>query len=123
GFHAWFRDRPAEHAGVNEAEWHLIQGDRAAATGPSLPAPPTPWRTILTSPTMHLLCSQQFFRGMAVAFSGTLFPRFLQKQYEVSVPGSGRLMSLVVVAAVIGASTGGGPAGFSLPPTGHLKPT
>ena len=33
GFYAWFRDRPAEHAGVNEAERHLIQGDMAAAAG------------------------------------------------------------------------------------------
>lgn len=121
GFYAWFRDRPAEHAGVNEAERHLIQGDMAAAAQHSMPAQPTPWRTILTSPTMLLLCSQQFFRAMAVAFSGTLLPMFLQKQYEVSVSASGRLMSLVVAASVIGASTGGALADFIFRRTGSLK--
>jgi MFS family permease len=127
GIYVWFRDRPTEHAGVDEAERRLIQGNRliqgdiAAAAQPSMPAQPTPWRTILTSPTMLLLCSQQFFRAMAAAFSGTLFPMFLQKQYEVSVPGSGRLMSLVVVAFVIGASTGGALADFIFRRTGSLK--
>src|SRR5262249_3337741 len=121
GFYAWFRDSPAEHAGVNEAERHLIQGDKAAAAQPSMPAQPTPWRTILTSPTMLLLCSQQFFRAMAAAFSGTLLPMFLQKQYEVSVPVSGLLLSLVVVASVVGASTGGALADFIFRRTGSLK--
>src|SRR5262249_34234513 len=120
-FYAWFRDRPAEHSGVNEAERHLIQGDVAAAAQPSLPAQPTPWRTILTSPTMLFLCSQQFFRAMAAAFFGTLFPIFLQKEYEVSVPGSGRLISLVVVASVIGTSAGGALADFIFRRTGNLK--
>lgn len=125
--YAWFRDRPAEHAGVNEAERRLIQGDDlikedgAAAVQPSLPEQPTPWQTILTSPTMLLLCSQQFFRAMAATFSGTLFPLFLQKQYEVSVPASGRLMSLVVVASVVGTSTGGALADFIFRRTGSLK--
>jgi MFS transporter, ACS family, D-galactonate transporter len=121
GFYAWFRDTPAEHSGVNEAERHLIQGDKAAAAQSSLQVVLTPWRTILTSPTMLLLCSQQFFRAMAAAFSGTLFPIFLQKQYEISVPGSGRLMSLVVLAFVIGASTGGALADFILRRTGSLR--
>jgi MFS family permease len=121
GFYAWFRDRPAEHAGVNEAERHLIQGDMADTAQPSMPAQPTPWRTILTSPTMLLLCSQQFFRAMAAAFSGTLLPVFLQKQFEVSVPASGRLISLVMAASVIGASAGGAFADFIFRRTGSLK--
>lgn len=120
GFYAWFRDKPAEHPGVNEAERHLIQGDVAVAQ-PSLPAQPTPWRTILTSRAMLLLCSQQFFRAMAAAFSGTQFPRFLQQQYEVSVPVSGWLMSVVMVAGVVGASTGGAFADFIFRRTGSLK--
>src|SRR5262249_18836188 len=106
---------------VNEAEQHLIQADRAAAAQPSLLAPPTPWRTIQTSPTMRLVCWQQFFRAMAAAFVGTLLPKFLQKQYAVSLPASGRLMSLVVVASVIGASTGGTLADFLFRRTGSLK--
>ncbi|MBI3866855.1 MAG: MFS transporter [Planctomycetia bacterium] len=121
GFYAWFRDRPADHAGVNLAERRLIQGDRAAAAQPSLPAQPTPWQTILSSPTMLLLCSQQFFRAMAIAFFGTLFPMFLQKQYAVSVSGSGRMISLVVVASVIGASIGGALADFIFRRTDSLK--
>jgi MFS family permease len=127
GFYAWFRDKPAEHAGVNEAERRLIQGDVAAAAQPSMsaqpsmPAQPTPWRTILTSPTMLFLCSQQFFRATAVAFSGTQFPSFLQQQYEVSVPVSGWLMSVVMVAGVVGASTGGALADFIFQRTGSLK--
>lgn len=144
GFYAWFRDRPAEHAGVNEAERRLIQGDlnqedtlqedRVAMVQssmpqpsmpaqPSLPAAATPWRTILTSPTMLLLCSQQCFRAMAIAFPGTLFPMFLQKQYGVSVLWSGRLTSLVVVASILGASTGGALADFIFRRTGSLKPS
>src|SRR5262249_57953956 len=40
GFYALFRDRPAEHAGVNEAERPLIPAGRAAAARPALPAQP-----------------------------------------------------------------------------------
>ena len=58
---------------------------------------------------------------MAAAFAGTLLPMFLQKQFEVSVRGSGRLMSLVVAAYVIGASTGGADADFIFRRTGSLK--
>jgi len=58
---------------------------------------------------------------MAAAFSGTLLPVFLQKQFDVSVPASGRLISLVMVASVIGASIGGALADFIYRRTGSLQ--
>jgi len=81
GFFVWFRDRPAEHAGVNEAELSIIHEGASAgnANDSSHPdrdggPPPTPWRQILTSPTMGLICGQQFFRAAGYAFYQTWFP-------------------------------------------------
>ena len=118
GFYSWFRDRPAEHAGVNEAERRLIEGDGEATAEPSAPPEPTPWSTILRSPTMLLLCLQQFCRAGAFVFYGALFPTFLQKLHGLSEAESGRCLSVVVLGFAIGTATGGAFVDFVFRRTG-----
>lgn len=104
-FYVWFRDRPAEHPSVNDAELQTIR-DNAPEPLPT-PPEPTPWRRILTDPRMWLVCGQQFFRAAGYIFYLTWFPRFLQEARGVGVSESGYLTSLPLLGVVLGSASGG----------------
>ncbi|MCC7420072.1 MAG: MFS transporter [Planctomycetaceae bacterium] len=109
-FSWWFRDRPSEHASVNEAELALMPRET-----PSSPQPPSAANPgsrglcslILTSPLMWLICGQQACRAFGYIFFQTWFPTFLVKTRGVSVSKSGSFTSLMFVAALLGALAGG----------------
>ena len=115
-FYVWFRDRPEEHSGVNEAELALIHdgepltcvkkaisGDDAAAEHPA----PTPWLAIATSFSMWMICGQQFFRAAGYIFYVTWFPTYLQRARGVKLADSGLLASLPLLSFVLGCAAGG----------------
>src|SRR5262249_13101808 len=54
GFYYWFRDDPADHAGVNEAERRLITLG-TGSTPETETHPPIPWRRVLSSANVWLL--------------------------------------------------------------------
>ena len=56
GFVWWFRDTPAEHPSVNDAERALIQG----AGRESVKPPPLSWGALLSSPTLWFLSTMYF---------------------------------------------------------------
>ena len=77
GFAAWFRDTPAEHPSVNEAELDWIRG-KASVSADGIPTSPgrgaaavrhIPWRTILTSTNLLALS------GAAYAQAGQTSPQ------------------------------------------------
>jgi cyanate permease len=72
-FHRWFRDNPRDHAGANEAEVALIEGEKAAAVDVG----PTPWRVFLKSRTVGLLCLQYICLNYAWFFYISFLPRYL----------------------------------------------
>src|SRR5438094_6011815 len=104
----WFRDRPEEHASVNEAERTLIAGSPAAErVAAATPTAAVPWRTLLTSGRLALICGQQFFRASAYIFYATLFPTSLRETRHVSASESGFLSSFPLLGVVFGSLTGG----------------
>ncbi len=80
----WFRDRPEQKASVNQAEIALIQGE----DGP----PPTtrvrvPWRRLLTSANLWILCAMYFCAAYSWYFNITYLPGYLRDYYGIT-PGA-----------------------------------
>lgn len=120
GFFAWFRNSPSEHRSVNAAELALI-GGAAASADIHAPAHVTPWRHLLGSRTMWLICTQQFFRAGGQVFFATWFPTYLQETRGVTLAQSAWLTALPVVSFMLAAFIGGGVSDFVLLRTGSLN--
>ena len=104
-FYLWFRDHPAEHAGVGAAELDAIGGDAVRKSGPP---EPTPWGTILSSPAMWWICGQQFFRAAGYIFFASWFATFLQEARGVTALREvGFQTSLPLLGVVFGSLLGG----------------
>jgi MFS family permease len=84
-----------------------------------------PWNiaigTMLLSPSMILLCSQQFFRSAAMTFFWTWFPRFLQETRGVAQDQSGYLTAVPGIAALLGGIAGGYSSDWLLKQTGNRR--
>jgi len=102
-FYGWFRNRPAEHAWVNDAEIHYIQSTEDLSPNATKPS----WRSILSSMPLYLICAQQFFRAACYIFYITWFPAFLQEGLGASLASSGFLTSLPLAGVVAGSATSG----------------
>jgi MFS family permease len=76
---------------------------------------------MLHSPSMILLCSQQFFRSAAMTFFWTWFPRFLQETRGVAQDQSGYLAAVPGIAAMLGAISGGYSSDWLLRATGNRR--
>jgi sugar phosphate permease len=120
-FYIWFRDRPGDHPGVNAAELRLLREGRGEAEGADPPRTPTPWVAILLSPTLGLLCGQQFFRAAGYVFYQSWFPTYLQQTRGVSLEDAGYLSSLPLLAFVLGLPFGGGLVDWVLRRTGSRR--
>lgn len=111
GFYLWFRDRPADHPGVNDAERAII--------GPgSGPTPgdrgPIPWLAIFLSASLLLICAQQFFRAGANRFFDQWLSTYLQENPLKGIEDvderratANQLTSLPQYAGVVGGLIGG----------------
>jgi len=79
----------------------------------SQPAAPPPkwtgkdWRSLFTSVPMILLCSQQFFRALGMAFFFTWFATYLQETRKVNLAASGLMTGLIGLGAMAGGILGG----------------
>jgi MFS family permease len=110
-FFMWFRDRPEDHAAVNQAERDLLAAPASAngATGvaQSAQSEAVPWRRILASPSMWWICGQQLFRAAGYMFYATWFATYLQETRTVPEWLSGVLASLPMFGVVLGCLIGG----------------
>lgn len=114
-FFFWFRDRPEQHSRVNSAELTLIRGGESASNDESVnpvgrtsAAGSVPWGIVFSSPSMWMICGQQFCRAAGYVFFVTWFPKYLQEVHNVTIANSGFLGSLPLCAAVGGSFCGGG---------------
>jgi len=101
GFFLWFRDRPSEHASVNDAERSIIP---VADHGAHRPAP---WSTYLTSRSLWLLSFQWFFHFYAFYFYITWLPTYLQEVRGANIQQSALLAGMPVLMAALGSLAGG----------------
>jgi MFS family permease len=100
----WYRDRPAEHPGVNAAELAWIEQD--AIAGETIAAA-TPWQELLISPNVWAICAMYFAYGYGLYFYLTWLPTYLVTELGFSALGSGFFASLPFLLAGIADVTGG----------------
>lgn len=104
-FYAWFRDDPAEHPAVNEAERLLIAGSGPAPGGAA--HPPIPWRAVVGSANVWLLGGVT----ACTAFNTYLFffwyPSYLEKARAADPDISGWLAALPLCGGALGGAAGG----------------
>ncbi len=84
-FWFWFRDRPDQHPGVNDAERALIsrgQGPVEAHSG-------VPWGSLLRSGNLWLLCLMYFCGSYGWYFNITWLPGYLTSRFGVTKEGWG----------------------------------
>jgi MFS transporter, ACS family, glucarate transporter len=105
-FYLWFRDDPARHPGVNEAELRLI-----SAAGKSAPLaerhPPVPWGRVLTSANVWLLGGVSTCTSFVSYMYFSWYPTYLEKGRQVDNILSGWLSSLVLAGGALGCVLGG----------------
>ncbi len=80
-FWAWFRDRPDQKAGVNTAEIALIHANEPQHPEAKLRVP---WRQLLTSGNLWLLCLMYFCASYGWYFNITYLQGFLGEQFGLS---------------------------------------
>jgi ACS family glucarate transporter-like MFS transporter len=93
----WYRDRPADHPGVDATELAWIQQDQGRGA-PEKPGP-TPWRRLLTSPNLYAICAMYFAFGYGLYFYFTWLPTYLVQELGFSAVTGGVFSSLPFVLA------------------------
>jgi MFS family permease len=105
-FYLWFRDDPAEHPAVNEAERRLISGGEFNSR-PVESHPPVPWMRVLSSPNLWLLGGVISCSAFASYLYFSWYPKYLQAARGVSETDSSWLTSLVLMGGAVGCVFGG----------------
>jgi ACS family glucarate transporter-like MFS transporter len=108
-FWRWYvTDRPEEHPSVNAAELELIHQRQAA---PLINTPPhsirTPWKRILSSPSIWSLCVAYFCQGFPIYFFHTWFFIYLVNFRGLSITRGSLFGSLPYIAIVCLVPLGG----------------
>jgi sugar phosphate permease len=118
-FAVWFRNRPADHPGVNDAELAVIEAGRSGAEKAALRRPVS-W-AILLSGALYLICLQQFFRAGANRFFDNWFTTYLQEARGLNRVFANQLASLPQWAGVVGGIVGGALSDYLLLRTGSRR--
>jgi len=119
----WFRNRPADHPGVNAAERDVIAETPPKETPPAPAGPPpaaaaTPWLAILLNASLWLICVQQACRAGANRFYEYELPNYLHDARGQSKRRAGFLTSLPQAAGLVGGLVGGALSDWILRRTG-----
>jgi MFS family permease len=80
----WFRDRPEQMPAVNAAELALIRESKQVQLAPGSARTATPWRDILTSGNLWLLCLMYFCASYGWYFNITYLPQYLRDIYGLN---------------------------------------
>jgi len=108
GFWYWFRDNPAEHPGVNEAELAIIRAD---APPPPVDPGPVPWAAVVVNRGVIVLSLIMVFGAFYTYFFYSWFPKYLEFARGVPKIEAGWLASLVLAGSAVGMLIGGWLAG------------
>ena len=74
-FYTWYRDDPSTHRGVNRSELAMLPPSRETAVVHG----PIPWRTLLSNPTIWLICAQYVCLAYGWWFYITWLPTYLSE--------------------------------------------
>ena len=100
----YYRDSPAEHKAMNASELELIQS--ALGTEPAARRT-VPWKQILSSPQMWMICAMYFCYAYNVSVYLTWFPKYLSDARGFSLQKMGLYASLPLLAGTLGDLGGG----------------
>jgi MFS family permease len=98
----WFRDEPAEHHAVNEAERALILNHRDSVATHSL----TGW-SVLRHPSVWALCVAYFANGYGFYFLITWLPSYLEQHRGMRAGELSLFAGLPLLLSVVADLTGG----------------
>ncbi len=98
---AWFRDEPARHRGVNEAELACI------GRGPEREHPRVPWATLVRHPTIAALCLMYLGAIYGWYFFLTWLPQYLLRARGFDLRAVGWMAALPLFGIAAGVLTGG----------------
>jgi MFS transporter, ACS family, glucarate transporter len=104
GFWLWFRDDPATHRAVNEAELARI---RAEAPPQEADPGPVPWGAVLTNRGVLVLSTIMVFGAFYTYFFYSWFQKYLNATRGVENVEAGNLTSLVMAGSAVGMLIGG----------------
>ncbi len=120
-FYLWFRDNPADHPAVNQAEVQLIRGGRAAQHHPATAHGPIPWRLALGNLNFWLMGGLMNCGAAVFYMIISWYPTYLQEGRKVSADLSGWLTGLVLFGGAAGCVMGGRLADRRLTRTGDPR--
>src|SRR5882672_7522345 len=116
---AYYRDTPAEHPGVNEAEKDLIQSSLGGAR--SRTSSSVPWRKILSSRTLWTLSAMYACYNYSLAVYIDWLPKYLNEHRGFDLKAMGFYASLPLLAGTAGDLLGGWTSDLWARRTGNLK--
>jgi sugar phosphate permease len=115
----YYRDTPAEHKSVNAAERALIQS--SVARDRQEERHNAPWRQILASRQLWILCAMYFCYAYNLGVYLVWFPKYLNEHLGYSLRLMGLYASLPLMAGTIGDVLGGWTSDLYAKRTGNLK--
>ncbi len=117
-FWRWFRDDPAEHKGVNQAELERILAGRTDTR----PKPPSiPWARVLGSGNLWALFAMYFCSAYGFFFFVTWLPTYLMEEHGLSLERSGWYSAMPLAAGAVACILGGGISDWIVRKTGSVR--
>lgn len=104
GFWVWFRDDPATHPRVTQAELAEIH---AASPPPAADPGPVPWGVVFVNRGVLVLSMIMVFSAFYTYFFYTWFQKYLQDGHGVTNVETGWMASLVMAGSAVGMLAGG----------------
>jgi len=115
----YYRDRPEQHASVNEAELAVIREDKK--TKPSSVRAQVPWGQILRSGNLRLICAMYFCYNYSFWIYYSWYPTYLQEVRGFTFEQMGRWHMVPLIGATIGDTVGGWLSDHLARRTGNLR--
>ncbi|HVC93867.1 MAG TPA: MFS transporter [Pirellulales bacterium] len=102
-----FRETPDQHPRSNEAERRLIATGRPAAGAAPHARTGLPFKPLITSASMWLMCVSQFTTNVGWVFLVTWLPSYLKEAKHMPDEAGGQMTTLVLFVGMAGMLLGG----------------
>jgi MFS transporter, ACS family, glucarate transporter len=116
----YYRDTPDEHRSVNSGERELIRSSLELSRG-TQHAQIVPWKRILLSPQMWILCAMYFCYAYNLAVYLVWFPKYLNDHRGFNLRQMGFYASMPLLAGTVGDVFGGWFSDLLAKWSGNLK--